>query len=73
MYSESESNSDFTYWDSDDEDNRVGDPEWEFSADAKAWEKRRQVFAKAQILLQLQDAALQDIRFLYEEKVEDLV
>ena len=71
MYSESESSSDFTYWDSDDEDNRVGDPEWEFSAEAHAWEKRRQVFAKAQILLQLQDAALQDIRFLYEEKEEE--
>ena len=46
-HSDSESGSDI-YWDSEDEDNQVGDPDWEFSSAARAWEKRRQIFSSLQ-------------------------
>ena len=65
----SDTDSDFCYWD-DDEDCLVGDAEWEFSAAARAWEARRVFFAEEKILQQFQEAALEDIRFLFDPEEE---
>ena len=71
-HSDSESGSDYDYdWHSEDEDARVGDPDWEFSPAAKAWEIRRQKFAEEQIKLQHKDEALQAIRYLFEAEKEE--
>ena len=55
-----------------DEDHFCGDPEWEFSLAAVAWETRRKQFAEAKIKECEEEAALNNIRFLFveEEPVE---
>ena len=61
----SDTDSEFCYW-SQDEDCFVGDAKWEFTAAARAWEARSVLFAEAKILQQLEEAALEDICFLFD-------
>ena len=71
---EYESDSEGSYWSDDDEDRFCGDPEWEFSLAAVAWETRRKLFAEAKIKEGHEEEALQDIRFLFvEEEQEEVV
>ena len=71
-YELSDTDNDFCYWSEEDEDCLVGDADWEFTAAARAWEARRVLFAEAKILQKLQEAALEDICFLFEPE-EDCV
>ena len=63
-----ESDSEGSYWADDDEDRFCGDPEWEFSLAAVAWETRRKLFAEAKIKECHEEEALIDIRFLFVEE-----
>ena len=68
-----ESDSEFieSNW-SEDEDRFCGDPEWEFTLVALAWEARRKLFAEAMIKEGEEEAALNHIRFLFiEEEAEE--
>ena len=65
-----ESDSEGSYWSDDDEDRFCGDPEWELSLAAVAWEARRKLFAEAKIKECHEEEALQDIRFLFVEPEE---
>ena len=67
-----ESDSEFSdgIW-SEDEDRFCGDPEWEFSLAAVAWEARRKLYAEAMIKEGEEEAALLHIRFLFEDEEEE--
>ena len=67
-----ESDSEFSdsIW-SEDEDRFCGDPEWEFSLAAVAWEARRKLYAEAMIKEGEEEAALTHIRFLFEAEEEE--
>ena len=67
-----ESDSEFSdgIW-SEDEDRFCGDPEWEFSLAAFAWEARRKLYAEAMIKEGEEEAALLHIRFLFEDEDEE--
>ena len=56
---------------SEDEDRYCGDPEWEFSLAAVAWEARRKLFAEAMIKEGDEEAALIHIRYLFEEEEQE--
>ena len=64
-----------SYWSEEDEDRFCGDPEWEFTLAAVAWEARRKLFADLMIKESEEEAALLHIRFLFveaeAEKVEE--
>ena len=65
-----ESDSEFSEsnWSDEDEDRFCGDPEWEFTLAAIAWEARRKLYAEAMIKECEEEAALTNIRFLFEEE-----
>ena len=66
-----ESDSEGSYWADDDEDRFCGDPEWEFSLAAVAWETRRKLYAESMIKESEEEAALTHIRFQFEEEEEE--
>ena len=68
---ESDSDCSASYWSEEDEDRFCGDPEWEFSLAAIAWEARRKLYAEALIREGEEEAALTHIWFLYEEEEEE--
>ena len=68
--SASEYSDEGSYWSDDDEDRFCGDAEWEVSEAAKVWEARRLLSAEAKIKQDLEEASLQDIRFLFDEEEE---
>ena len=68
---ESDSDISESIWSDEDEDRFCGDPEWEFSLAAVAWEARRKLYAEAMIKKGEEEAALVHIRFLFEEEEEE--
>ena len=55
----------------DEEYSRHGDPEWEFSREAKTWEINRLKWAEQKIKEQHEDQALEAVRFLFAEDEEE--
>ena len=56
-----------TNWPEVDEDRFCGDPEWEFTLAAVAWEARHKLYADLMIKEGEEEAALIHIRFLFVE------
>ena len=69
-HSDSESGSDYDCY-SEYEDDRHGDPEWEFSLAAVHWEARRLLMAEQKIKEQHEDEALESVRYLFKEEEEE--